>query len=502
MTAHFTSLPRIAIVACLALAPMESALALPPELLEKCRIALSKMHFFDSPNKAVLGKEALARLQSASSHQERLEAFAAISPLSAEASFAVAEYLSQSEDPKTRAASADLMQRNNSSLSGKPLEKLLSDPVAEVRLAAIEALGKRFDVPPLVKLNQMAKADENTEVRKRAQALADEYDKDKLLRHLKESPWPPLWAYWRLHHQGIELSDEFLFDISKRVTSDGNFPIWLRIIVPRITASSPMMQWDQKRLIDTAIQRELPVMAHLAIATLYEMKATPEHFIKIEALAQFEGVNRAARAILSSSPNQLRNHTLYSALDGGEWDAFVNCKPLCFREFQKSGTRLFLVGGPLVGKAVIRVIPHSAAEAWEKALAADTIWKKAGFEHAPIERILTLEGISRDHHLDDRSSEAIKEFMRALTNERERAVVAEVVPGPSVGYLKSGYFLSAANQARLDAMMDKIRRVLVDEIGVSHDHDHPGNFVIKSADGEGITLIDLDQAFLKPKPDP
>ena len=50
--------------------------------------------------------------------------------------------------------------------------------------------------------------------------------------------------------------------------------------------------------------------------------------------------------------------------------------------------KTILLGGPLVGKAIIRIIDEDSFEEWKKAYSAKGVWEELGFDYIPIEPIL------------------------------------------------------------------------------------------------------------------
>jgi hypothetical protein len=75
------------------------------------------------------------------------------------------------------------------------------------------------------------------------------------------------------------------------------------------------------------------------------------------------------------------NPVLYSDLSGLEDNKSI-------KEFPKTGSKTFLLGGTQVNKVILRVIPNYAFISWVKAYAAVEEWRNAGFDYVPIEPIL------------------------------------------------------------------------------------------------------------------
>lgn len=157
---------------------------------------------------------------------------------------------------------------------------------------------------------------------------------------------------------------------------------------------------------------------------------------------------------------------------------FSKKRRLARSEFEKTGSRLILLGGKLTGKAIVRIIPKSAFEAWKRALEAKEAWKNAGFDYIPVEPILSKGGRLR-----------VKE-----TRSGKMMVMAGVL-GKSLNL-----FLSDTRNSHLRETLEKeSERILqvLRMICVEHGHVHGDNFCVQFHKGKPrLYIIDFDIATI------
>ena len=168
-------------------------------------------------------------------------------------------------------------------------------------------------------------------------------------------------------------------------------------------------------------------------------------------------------------------HRLYRGQDAEFFRLGAN---VVRRNFDKTGSKTILLGGKLVGKAIIRIVSEPAFLAWKKAFEAKDVWKKAGFDYVPVEPILTK-----------------KEELRAYQTKKGNYYrVYTKVLGISLGV-----FIDKTSDeeliTHLKLIKEKIIDVLTKELNIEHGHMHDNNFCLDIEDYKiRLYLIDFDQA--------
>jgi len=149
-------------------------------------------------------------------------------------------------------------------------------------------------------------------------------------------------------------------------------------------------------------------------------------------------------------------------------------------EFEKTDSRTTLLGGELVGKAIVRHIDIESFRSWQKIFESWRIWKNNGFDYVPVEPILSVR-LSRDS-----GEVAVSAGVLDLSLEDWRA-------------------MGGAYITELETERDKIIEISYEQIGVSHGHaNNNDNFSLRFyRDVTGhidftrkprIYVIDLDRA--------
>lgn len=178
-------------------------------------------------------------------------------------------------------------------------------------------------------------------------------------------------------------------------------------------------------------------------------------------------------------PNlRIRAHRLYKkqSIEGDE-SFFKSGTGIVRREFEKTGSRIILLGGNLVGKVIVRVITVPAFLAWKQAFEAKDAWARAGFDYIPIEPILSKGTELRAYKIKN------IDYYRVYTK----------VLGPSL--LKFTEKNDKELKRQLYAIKDKIINVL-EALGVSHGHLHEENFCVEFKDNKiRLYAIDFDRAI-------
>ncbi|MBI2666643.1 hypothetical protein HYX13_03460, partial [Candidatus Woesearchaeota archaeon] len=180
-----------------------------------------------------------------------------------------------------------------------------------------------------------------------------------------------------------------------------------------------------------------------------------------------------------------RYHRLYFKQD----NAFYQKSSLVRREFAKSGSITYLLGGGFTGKVIVRIIRNKAFQAWKRAFEAEETWKKLGFDYIPIEPILKKGNKLRAYQT--RSG-----FWRVST----RVLGLSLASLSDVPVVR-GYNHSQQNYNQLLATRDIIIRGLK-QLGIIYaaetpSHLHDNNFCVELVDGRfRLYLIDFDQAVI------
>ncbi|MCX6736306.1 MAG: hypothetical protein NTZ13_04440 [Candidatus Parcubacteria bacterium] len=147
--------------------------------------------------------------------------------------------------------------------------------------------------------------------------------------------------------------------------------------------------------------------------------------------------------------------------------------------FEKTGSKLTLVGGELKDKTVLRQIDIDPFLAWQRLYEDYALWKNAGFEYVPIEPIQSFK-VDKDETVDVYSG--VLDLSLAQWEEM------------------GGNF-----SQELESDRKRILRVLR-ENRIIHGHTHDNNFCLRFFRDESgkadftrkprIYLIDFDQAFI------
>ena len=145
-------------------------------------------------------------------------------------------------------------------------------------------------------------------------------------------------------------------------------------------------------------------------------------------------------------------------------------------ELKKTGSRTILLGGSLLGKAIIRIISDKAFQGWKKAFEAKSVWKGLGFDYVPIEPILTTGG-----------------KLRAFKTKEGMWRVSTKVLGLSLHRFMASQEYPQYKQ-ELAVMEANIEKGL-NTLKIKHGHLHKSNFCIEMHEGKiRLYAIDFDQA--------
>ncbi|GEM_PF-2391621 len=174
-----------------------------------------------------------------------------------------------------------------------------------------------------------------------------------------------------------------------------------------------------------------------------------------------------------------RSHRLYKkqASEGDE-EFFDSKSSIVRREFEKTGSRTILLGGKLVGKAIIRIVSEPAFFAWKSAFEAKKEWKNAGFDYIPVEPILTKKEDLRAYKTKDGN------YYRVYT---------KVLGLPFSRFVNT-------NQESSNELIDAKNRIIqvLNALNIQHGHLHDNNFCVGVEDEKvRVYVIDFDQASSK-----
>lgn len=200
--------------------------------------------------------------------------------------------------------------------------------------------------------------------------------------------------------------------------------------------------------------------------------------------------NEIARRILVLQFGDARYHSLYNNVrKQGDvavskfFDKRTAVEPV---EFAKTGSKLFLLSGPLAGKVVAHIVKKTSAEAWRKALASD--WKSEGYDYVPVEPIHTREEVIQQFGLRKASVTALDKLKENVKPDEE-LVFSGVIMGPNL--LKAERGTQIAN---FTGEVDKLKATLK-KFNIDHGHATSANTVLQK-DGNKTRpyLIDWDNA--------
>lgn len=189
----------------------------------------------------------------------------------------------------------------------------------------------------------------------------------------------------------------------------------------------------------------------------------------------FNGYNPGSRDVINLIINQglgedLIQSPLYKNKD-------INNNAFSRHNFEKTGSKLTLVGGSLKGKSVVRQLDASAFLEWQKSYENFEMWRNAGFDYVPIESILSYQ--INNKGLVDVFSGVLDLNLMSWNN-------------------KTDLF-----RDELENQKKRIIEVMKKE-GIKHGHPHDENFCLRffrNTDGTidfkrvpRLYLIDFDQA--------
>ena len=219
----------------------------------------------------------------------------------------------------------------------------------------------------------------------------------------------------------------------------------------------------------------------------------PEKEIRKYILELFDDSNQKIRKIatelISSVPREEKENLFQIAIDKGLtkeliesplYDKYDINKDEFSRElFDKTGSKTILIGGPLMGKTIIRNMTPRTFLSWKKLFEDYELWKRNKFDYVPIEPI-------QSYRLN-------KEGM------------VEVYSGVLDLNLEQWFSKTSKFKTEIENQEEKIKEALK-EVGIVHGHAHIRNFCLRFfRDKNGnpdlniaprVYLIDFDKAIL------
>lgn len=179
---------------------------------------------------------------------------------------------------------------------------------------------------------------------------------------------------------------------------------------------------------------------------------------------------------LSAYSDKLVHHKLYSKTP--RQDLVDKSGQIRGVSLPKTGSELFLMGGDLIGKVIVRIVARDSFLLWKKAFESEQVWRDAGFDYIPIEPII----------------EEKRHKLKVSGNAEAQVPVTSKVLGKSM----FDFLLNKNNRkyiVRLWEQRERIISVLKNKFKILHGHDHAGNFCVEMHNGEPrLYLIDWDQA--------
>jgi hypothetical protein len=150
----------------------------------------------------------------------------------------------------------------------------------------------------------------------------------------------------------------------------------------------------------------------------------------------------------------LKNHRLYSE----QKEYFFNKNKNIIRSnFDKTGKKTILLGGKLVGKAIIRLCSESDYKDWNNLFVNKKIWTDNGFDYVPIEPILKAS--------KTKDNQIYRVYCKVIMG----ITIENLLQDPKYKHLKP-HILEKRN---------KILQILNTDFNFCHTHPHNGNFLIE-----------------------
>jgi hypothetical protein len=188
---------------------------------------------------------------------------------------------------------------------------------------------------------------------------------------------------------------------------------------------------------------------------------------------------KIASQILYDEFGLLQYHSLYNQIPN--FAKFSSGPSVEAFEMRKTGSRNIVLGGPLTGKVMARVVDKEAYLYWLKAYSAGAEWTST-LGYNPVEPTWTKEEV-----------EAMfgKDLLPEIDAQPGQVIVYTRVFGRNMyGYLHD---LSRSQRTLYKEKMDQIRNILA-QIRVNHGHLHETNFCLGLFDDKRLYVIDFDGA--------
>jgi hypothetical protein len=240
-----------------------------------------------------------------------------------------------------------------------------------------------------------------------------------------------------------------------------------------------------------------------------ELNAALLAFVKIQHPATIPFLEKIAQGPRDGLVNEMRvnfareilaartNNPRYQALYRRQYDPhfFDPNGTVTTPRFSKTGSRTYLLGGKLMGKAIVRVVDETALNAWSKAARAEKEWREAGFDYIPVEPILNRDSVVARLNGDTASLAAISNLEAEIRSDPETANQRLVYSG--VLGLSFNEFKRVATPEQMAALRVQRERILkvIDRLRIVHGHEHGENFCVAFEKGQPrLYLIDFDRS--------
>ena len=241
----------------------------------------------------------------------------------------------------------------------------------------------------------------------------------------------------------------------------------------------------------------LPAFAYL-VNTPADLRVVFQFLVKLVNEIKYQDIKNLFKYGFLNIKNQVKNindldkinrmlpelifksHALYRKQAIEEDESFFRPETtIVRRQFEKTGSETILLGGKLVGKAIIRIIAEPAFLAWKKAFEARKVWAEEGFDYIPIEPILTKN----------------KDLRAYKTKKGNTYRVYTKVLGMTLNNFLD-FTSDDKLKQQLESLRNRIMHILDAKLQILHGHLHNSNFCVEIQDDKiRLYAIDFDQAI-------
>ncbi|HVJ63762.1 MAG TPA: hypothetical protein VM901_00760 [Bdellovibrionota bacterium] len=245
------------------------------------------------------------------------------------------------------------------------------------------------------------------------------------------------------------------------------------------------------------------VIAHPVERGIYESRQLVKMAVTLgvfppEARARYGEILDRYPYLKLDAFGDMSGHPLYKSV---VWPEFRADQSLPIRNFPKTGGKLFLLGGPLAGEVVARVMSSESAKLWRELYDDKATWRAAGFDEVPLEVPMSADEVATRYQLSGEQVAKLKSLEREA-GPGSALVFAGVVKGHT---LKTHVDQSPTPDGTDEwlAIGNRFLRVLeAKNIDFGHAA-HLNNLVLEVYGREGdpiLRLIDFDMLSRKSSP--